>query len=188
MIRRKAAAATALLAAAGLAALTGCGSSHGGSSGPGHPSAHGSAASGSRDGAPTGQTDRTDRAKGRPKLAVSDAYIPAPASPDVAAGYLTIRNTGTSGDRLVKVVSRLARDVSLHRTTSTEMKQVSGFDIPAGATLRLGPAGNHLMLMDLKSKPRPGDTDTFELHFSRSAPITVKVPVKPLTYRRPGGE
>jgi periplasmic copper chaperone A len=162
-MRRRALAAAAL----GLAAVSGCGSS-GGSHGAGGPHADGKAA-------------------GRPRLTVLHPYIPAPAAADIAAGYLTIRNTGTAPDRLVDVDSDLTHDVTLHRTTSTTMKEVTSFPIPAGGTLTLGRGGDHLMLMGLAHRPRTGDTATFRLRFARSAPLTVEVPVEPMTYRPPSG-
>jgi periplasmic copper chaperone A len=169
-VTRRRFAAAALGLAAGLAAVTGCGSSHGGHA-ANSPHADGKAGAGA----------------GRPELTVLHPYIPAPAASDLAAGYLTIRNDGTAADRLVKVVSSITRDVTLHRTTPTTMREVTSFPIPAGGTLTLGRGGNHLMLNGLAHRPAVGQTVTFRLSFATSAPITVKVPVKPMTYRPPTG-
>ncbi|SPT51391.1 copper chaperone PCu(A)C [Actinomadura madurae] len=125
-----------------------------------------------------------DEAEGRPRLSVSGAYVPEPPLADLAAGYLTIANTGTKADRLTSVTSDIAAEVAMHRTTSDgAMKHEKDLPVPAAGRLTLRVGGLHLMLMDLKRRPRTGDTVTFVLRFAASAPITVKAPVKPATYR-----
>ncbi|URM96534.1 copper chaperone PCu(A)C [Actinomadura madurae] len=125
-----------------------------------------------------------EAAQGRPRLSVSGAYVPEPPLADLAAGYLTIANTGTKADRLTSVTSDIAAEVAMHRTTSDgAMKHEKELPVPAAGRLTLRVGGLHLMLMDLKRRPRTGDTVTFVLRFAASAPITVKAPVKPATYR-----
>jgi copper(I)-binding protein len=63
------------------------------------------------------------------------------------------------------------------------MSGVGDLPIPAGGTLRLRVGGDHLMLMGLAHKPLAGQHASFVLHFARSAPITVRVPVEPATYQ-----
>lgn len=123
----------------------------------------------------------------RPHLAVSSAYVPQPPMADMAAGYFTITNTGHASDRLTGVTSDIAADTSMHITTATgQMRQVSSLPIPAGGSLVLRTGADHLMLMALTHRPLVGEVVTFVLHFAASAPITVRAPVEPATYR-PGG-
>lgn len=122
---------------------------------------------------------------GPPELSVRQAYIPLPAADDIAAGYLTVRNDGGTGDRLVKVTSSLTDEVTMHRTSGSGMERVNGFDIPAGGTLRLERGGNHLMFMGLSGKPELGDKVDVELEFAESEPLDVQIPVRELTYRPP---
>ena len=113
--------------------------------------------------------------------------MPLPASDTTAAGYFTIRNTGGTDDRLVKVTSSLTDDVTMHHTSGGHMEEVDGWDIPAGGELRLSRGGNHLMFMGLTEKPRLGQKVEVRLEFANSAPMDVEMPVKELTYRPPTG-
>jgi periplasmic copper chaperone A len=122
-----------------------------------------------------------------PRLAVSGGYVPQPPLADMAAGYFTVRNTGGTADRLTSVTSDTASDVTLMTTGSDGvMRGVNDLAVPAGGRLVLGLGGNHLMLMGLKHRPTIGQRVSFELHFAHSAPITVRVPVEPATYRPKG--
>jgi copper(I)-binding protein len=133
---------------------------------------------------PGGTSSPGGAAQGRPQLAVSGAYVPEPPMADMAAGYLTIANTGTRTDQLTSVTSDIAGEVTMHRTTADgAMRPETALPISAGGRLLLRSGGLHLMLMDLKRRPRTGDTVTFVLRFAISSPITVKAPVKPATYR-----
>ncbi|MEU6174849.1 copper chaperone PCu(A)C [Streptantibioticus parmotrematis] len=126
-------------------------------------------------------------ADAEPKLAVSGAYVPQPPMADMAAGYFTVTNTGGGADALTSVTSDAASSLTLMRTTSDgEMQGVKSLPIPANGKLTLSTGGNHLMLMGLKRKPTAGQSVTFELHFAKSAPVSVRVPVEPATYQPKG--
>ncbi|MEU1277000.1 copper chaperone PCu(A)C [Streptomyces sp. NPDC005805] len=118
---------------------------------------------------------------GEPELKVSGAFMPQPVS-DMAAGFLTVENTGGAGDKLTSVTSELSDDVQIHETKDQKMRQVTSFDVPADGSLDLERGGNHIMFMALKERPKEGDTVSVELHFETSDPITVDVPVKAATY------
>ncbi|MFH8368038.1 copper chaperone PCu(A)C [Streptomyces sp. NPDC018031] len=119
----------------------------------------------------------------RPELAVSGAYLPQPAMPDMAAGFLTVRNEGGAADRLTSVTTPLSADVTLHATEGTSMRRVPELEVPADGELRLASGGSHLMLGKLAHRPKVGEKVRFTLHFATSGPIEVDVPVKPTTYR-----
>jgi copper(I)-binding protein len=160
LLRSRAAVAGLLI---GAAALTGCSSSSS------------SAVSASSAGA---------AAYDEPVLNVTGAYIPQPPTADMAAGYLTITNTGRQPGQLIGVTSDIAATVTMHRTTAKgQMMSVKAFTIPAGGTLQLRTGGNHLMLTGLKRKPKVGDTVTLQLRFAASDTITVRAPVEPATYQ-----
>jgi copper(I)-binding protein len=116
-----------------------------------------------------------------PKLSVSGAFIPQPVD-DMAAGFLTVENSGGSADKLTSVTSDISDDVTIHETTDQKMREVASFDIPADGALDLERGGSHIMFMALKQRPKQGDKVAVELHFEKSAPITVEVPVKETTY------
>ncbi|WP_309052603.1 copper chaperone PCu(A)C [Streptomyces sp.] len=112
-----------------------------------------------------------------PRLKVSGAFIPQPVS-DMAGGFLTITNSGGAADKLTSVTSPLSDDVTIHETKNQKMVEVPSFDIPANGKLTLERGGNHIMFMELKSKPKQGDKVRVELHFEKSDPIEVEVPVE----------
>lgn len=116
-----------------------------------------------------------------PKLSVSGAFMPQPVG-DMAAGFLTVENSGGSADKLTSVTSDISDDVTIHETKDQKMREVTSFDIPADGTLDLERGGNHIMFMTLKQRPEKGDKVAVELHFEKSDPITVEVPVKETTY------
>ncbi|MEU1122963.1 copper chaperone PCu(A)C [Streptomyces sp. NPDC005899] len=118
---------------------------------------------------------------GGPELEVSGAFMPQPVS-DMAAGFLVVRNLGGATDRLTSVTSSLSDSVTIHETKNQAMRMVTSFEIPAGGELDLERGGNHIMFMDLKKRPRQGDTVALKLHFEKADPITVDVPVKETTY------
>jgi copper(I)-binding protein len=141
---------------AGALALTGCGSSD----------------SGSDD----------DSAGAGAGLSVGSAYMPQPVSDSMAAGFLVITNNGAAGDVLTRVTSDMAGDVTVHKTVGQTMEEAERLDIPAHGELVLQSGGDHLMFEQLKRKPREGDKVAIQLHFAKTSPITVEMPVKSATY------
>jgi copper(I)-binding protein len=116
-------------------------------------------------------------------LSVADPYIPLPAGDGMAAGYLTVNNTGSGTDRLIRVSSPGARSVTMHRSTESSMESVESLDVPANGALRLARGGTHLMIMGWQKPPALGDQLELDLTFEKGGTIAVQVPVKPLTYR-----
>ncbi|MEU4075960.1 copper resistance protein CopZ [Streptomyces venezuelae] len=142
---------SASVALAAALALTGCSSS-----------------SDSSDGAASG---------GKPKLEVSGAFMPQPVM-DMAGGFLTIKNDSATADKLTSVTSDISDDVTIHETKNQKMQPVKSFDIPANGELKLARGGNHIMFMELKKKPKQGEKVSIELHFEKSDPIKVDLPVE----------
>ncbi|ATW49422.1 copper chaperone PCu(A)C [Streptomyces peucetius] len=116
-----------------------------------------------------------------PELKVSGAFMPQPVD-DMAAGFLTVENDGDGADRLTSVTSTISDDVTIHETKNQKMQEVKSFDIPAGGELDLERGGNHIMFMALKQQPKQGDTVSIELHFEKSDPIKVELPVRETTH------
>ncbi|MFD3331247.1 copper chaperone PCu(A)C [Streptomyces sp. NPDC058700] len=114
---------------------------------------------------------------GTPELKVSGAFMPQPVL-DMAGGFLTITNDSDTADKLTSVTSPISDDVTIHETKNQKMQEVKSFDIPAGGTLSLERGGNHIMFMELKKKPKQGEKVSIELHFEKSDPIEVELPVE----------
>ncbi|GAA3393332.1 copper chaperone PCu(A)C [Streptomyces roseoviridis] len=112
-----------------------------------------------------------------PELKVSGAFMPQPVM-DMAGGFLTITNSGDTADKLTSVTSGISDDVQIHETKNQKMRKVESFDIPANGELKLERGGNHIMFMGLKQKPKQGEKVSIELHFEKSDPIEVELPVE----------
>lgn len=116
-------------------------------------------------------------------MRVSGAYIPQPANPGVAAAFFTVTDTGAA-DALTSVSSNVTGDVGLHETvehgTTGVMVPVARMTVPAHGTLRLQPGGFHVMLMH-PSALTVGEQVSLTLHFTHAAPVSLRVPVVPLT-------
>ncbi|MFD0143354.1 MULTISPECIES: copper chaperone PCu(A)C [unclassified Streptomyces] len=120
-------------------------------------------------------------ADGKPELKVSGAFMPQPVM-DMAGGFLTIKNDSGAADKLTSVTSPISDDVQIHETKNQKMQQVKSFDIPANGELKLERGGSHIMFMALKTKPKQGEKVSIELHFEKSDPIKVDLPVEAATH------
>ncbi|MEW2396578.1 copper chaperone PCu(A)C [Streptomyces sp. NPDC046862] len=118
-------------------------------------------------------------------LKVDSAYMPQPVTAAMAAGYLVIENDGDTPDTLRSVTSDIAQDVTIHTTSGQTMESAGSNDrgIPAHGRLVLRSGGTHLMFEKLKRKPKEGETVSVELHFAKTDPVKVEMPVKSATYQ-----
>lgn len=105
----------------------------------------------------------------------------------VAAGYLTLTNSGEEERRLLKIASPVSDEVSLHRTSITEtgvarMWPLAKLAVPAGETLRMDPGGIHVMFNALKAPLVVGQKIPLTLKFDGGEPeFTLLLEVRPLT-------
>ena len=121
------------------------------------------------------------------QIAVEDAWIRAtPPGAKTAAGYLVIR--ADAADRLVSVSSPAAERVTTHITVHegdvARMREVKGYDVPAGGTLELKPGGAHLMFVNIKAPMKEGMTVPATLKFQHLGEFKLEFQVRPLA----GGE
>ncbi|WP_322819724.1 copper chaperone PCu(A)C [Tepidiforma sp.] len=122
-------------------------------------------------------------------LTISDAWVRASTGTDVTAAYLTVKNSGAA-DTLVAASSPIAGMVQLHEVitegaTSKMQEKPGGFPVPANGTLQLVPGGYHIMLMNLKSQPKAGETVQVELTFEKAGKVTITAPVKVASGKTP---
>jgi copper(I)-binding protein len=124
-------------------------------------------------------------------LTVYDAYIRQPASPDVAAVYLTVRNDGSAADRLSSAYCGAAGTTSVHADSAAmqpgDEATSTPLAIPARGTVSLTPAKGHIMLDKLTGTLRAGDTVSLLLRFDKAGQVLIDVPVIPITAPAPGG-
>jgi copper(I)-binding protein len=120
------------------------------------------------------------------EIKITDAYIPQPASPDVATAYFTVTDVGSKGDVLLSATSKPASQASLMQESAaganadTMTDITGGLSIPAKGAVELGPGGYHLMLTNPASTLKAGETVVLVLRFKNSGTVTLKVPVTSL--------
>lgn len=108
-------------------------------------------------------------------LQINDAWARAAAEGMTGAVYFTVRNTGSTPDRLLKAQSSVAKSVETHTTVMKDnvmsMQPVDGYDIPAGGELVLKPGGNHIMLVGMNKDVKADDTVTLKLQFEKAGAV-----------------
>lgn len=118
-----------------------------------------------------------------PQLAIRDAYIPRPASPDVAAAYFTVTNRGDEDDTLQSVRASVAGEVMMHRNTGSRMEMVTSVRVPADGELSFSRGELHVMLDGVTRPLQVGDSVELVVRFEQSGEMRVRVPVRPIDYR-----
>jgi uncharacterized protein YcnI/copper(I)-binding protein len=136
--------------------------------------------------AASAQTPSNDRTFQVGSLKISNPWTRAtPGGATVAAGYVTIANTGTDTDRLIGGSFPVSARVEVHDMTMTDgvmkMRELAdGLEIKPGATVTLAPGGLHLMMMDLKQPVEVGAPIKAQLKFEKAGPVDVEFTVSPI--------
>ena len=99
-----------------------------------------------------------------------------------SAGFLTLKNTGSSTHRLVAAQSPAAGMVELHTHINDDgvmrMRQVEHIPVEAGSSTALEPGGYHLMLMMLKETLTAGQQIAITLEFEDGSSKEVQAEVR----------
>ncbi len=117
-------------------------------------------------------------------IAIEQAWTRAtPPNAPVAGGFITIRNNGNRGDRLVSVTSPDAASVEIHQMTMDGgvmrmRKLADGLPIDANAVVMLKPGSYHLMFIGPKKPFAQGGTVTATLRFEHAGTRTIKFEVR----------
>ena len=106
-----------------------------------------------------------------------------PGGAKVAAGYLTIKNSGATPDRLISATADIADRTEIHEMSMADgmmkMREVpDGVSVPAGGSLALAPMGYHLMFLGLKKPLKEGDTFAGTLTFEKTGTTAVTFEVR----------
>jgi copper(I)-binding protein len=95
----------------------------------------------------------------------------------VAGGYMLIRNAGSAADRLVSASSPAAEKVETHVHINDngvmKMREVKGYDVPAGGSFELKPGGAHLMFMEIRKPFVEGEKIPVVLKFEKAGEVKV---------------
>lgn len=104
----------------------------------------------------------------------------------VGAAYLTLANSADEERKLLKIVSPVSDEVTIHRTSITaegvaRMWPMAVLEVGAGETLRMDPGGLHVMFNALKAPLVAGQKIPLTMKFDGGQPeFTVMVEVRPL--------
>jgi copper(I)-binding protein len=95
--------------------------------------------------------------------------------------FLSVENTGTTPDKLLRASTDVAGTVELHTHIKEgdimRMRQVQAIDIPVNQKVTLAPGGFHIMLMGLKKKLAEGERFPLTLEFEKAGKITVEIAI-----------
>jgi hypothetical protein len=105
-----------------------------------------------------------------------------PPTAPTGGGYLSVKNTGTTPDRLMSASSPAAEIVQVHdmkmEGNVMRMRELDGpLEIKPGETVTLAPGGMHLMMMGLKAPLKQGERVPLTLVFEKAGKIDVELVV-----------
>jgi len=121
------------------------------------------------------------------QVAVKDPWVRATVPEQKSTGAF-MQLTSPNATRLIEVRSTAAKITEIHEMTMVDnvmkMRAVAGVDLPAGKAVDLKPGGYHVMLVDVKSQIKDGDsvpiTLVFEGRDKKRETVEVKAPARPL--------
>jgi copper(I)-binding protein len=112
------------------------------------------------------------------QVRIENAWI-RPTAPGVklAAGYMVIRNTGATADKLISASSPAAEKIETHVTVKDgdilRMREVKGYAIPAKGAFALKPGGAHLMFVNIKAPLAQDQKVHAVLRFEKAGEVKV---------------
>lgn len=106
-----------------------------------------------------------------------------PPGAKVGAGYMTIKNNGSTPDRLVAATDTVAGKTEIHEMAVVDgimtMRELpDGLVIPADASTDLKPGSYHIMFVGLKAPLKEGEHFKGTLTFEKAGTIEVEYVVQ----------
>ena len=105
-----------------------------------------------------------------------------PKGAQTAIGYMTIKNNGTTPDRLTGGSIDVADHFQLHAMTMengiAKMRELSDIEIKPGQTIEFKPGGSHVMFVNLKRPLSKGEHISGTLVFERAGKVNVDYSVE----------
>jgi copper(I)-binding protein len=117
------------------------------------------------------------------ELTVTDHYVRmVPPGIATSGAFMTIKNSGNTDRKLLKVDSPAAKTVELHTHINDngmmKMRPVKEIDVKAHGQAELKPGGYHVMLIDLKQALKEGETVPLTLTFDDGSTKKINAPIK----------
>ena len=114
-------------------------------------------------------------------VTVSQAWSRATAGAEMPGAIFVTIHGGVAADELLGVATPVAKQAMLHRMDMSggmmRMRMVASMPVLAGATLALGPDGDHVMLTGLSHGLHQGETFPATFRFRNRGNVTVTVRV-----------
>jgi len=116
-------------------------------------------------------------------VTIDDSWVKS-ADSGMSAAFGELKNSGTEDVTVVSAETPASSMIELHETVENDSGEMvmqpkdGGFVIPAGGSFMLEPGGNHIMLMDVVTPVKAGDTVTFTLTFSDGSTMDFAAPAK----------
>lgn len=112
-------------------------------------------------------------------LVIEHPFIPATVKvAPVAAGYMTIKNTGSEDDKLLSISSTFSGKQEIHTMKMVEgvmrMRPLQdGVVIPGGGEAKLAKGGNHMMFIKLNEQMQAGEMRDVTLVFEKAGEVKI---------------
>ena len=119
-------------------------------------------------------------------IEISDVWIrEVPPNSDITALYFEIKNNTGMEDWIVSINSTVSEKAEIHNTViendgSAKMVKLEEVKLPSDGSLKLQPAGMHVMLIGLKKEISAGKEYQINFNFKNSGNKTVTARVKSL--------
>ena len=105
-----------------------------------------------------------------------------PKGAQTAIGFMTIKNNGTTPDRLIGGSIDVADHFQLHAMTMengiAKMRELSDIEIRPGQTIEFKPGGSHAMFVDLKHPLSKGERIKGTLIFEHAGTVQIEYSVE----------
>ena len=117
-------------------------------------------------------------------LVATDAWVRVTPGSDVAAAYVTLRNSSQKPVTIIGVESPAAGMAMIHETKIeggvSRMRAHDQLVIPAGGTVKLQPEGLHIMLHGIAPQLSPGASVPLVLRLANGTSVQIVALVRPL--------
>ena len=105
-----------------------------------------------------------------------------PKGASTAIGYMSIKNNGTTPDRLIGGSVDFASGFQLHSMTMegsvSKMRELKGADIGPGQTIEFKPGGSHVMFIGVKHPLSQGEHVNGTLIFEQAGTVQIEYDVQ----------
>jgi periplasmic copper chaperone A len=115
-------------------------------------------------------------------IQIDSAWVMAGTSGNNTAAFMTLKNTASQDDKLIKAECNISMEVVLMdmkiNNDKMEMFNVDSIVVPAKGQVKLNSGSFHVMFMGLNKDLKVGDKIQLTLTFEKAGVVKMDVPVK----------